>query len=131
MSLTSFNLVTGVPLGPLGFVATVPAPGRVVWEYRIDPAHHNPNGVLHGGVIMALLDTAMGYAIAMQVIGDGKMNAVAEMSTRFLAPIKDGLLRAEATIVKQGRRLAVVDGRALAEDGTLVATASATHAILP
>lgn len=133
MSLTSFDLALGVPLGPLGFVARSDSGdpnGALVWEYRVDPAHHNPNGVLHGGVLMALLDTAMGFEVARHARAGGKFNGVAEMSTRFLAPVREGLVRAEASIVKVGKRLAVVDGRALAPDGTLVATASATHALL-
>ena len=121
----------GSILGPLGFVMRTVEPRHAVWEYRVDPAHFNPNGSLHGGVLMALLDTAMGSAIAAQVIPEGHFNAAAEMSTRFLAPVRSGVITAEATVVKIGKRLAIVEARATDESGTLVAMATGTHAILP
>jgi uncharacterized protein (TIGR00369 family) len=127
----SFSVPAGMVVGPLGFKLRDGTEGRSVWEYQVDPAHFNLNGTLHGGVVMALLDTAMGFAVVARVAGAGRINAAAEMSTRFLAPVREGLVIAEATVLKVGKRLAVVDGRATLEDGTIVAVASATHALLP
>jgi acyl-coenzyme A thioesterase PaaI-like protein len=44
-------------MGPFGFVPRAASEGRAVWDYDVDPAHFNINGTLHGGVMMALLDT--------------------------------------------------------------------------
>lgn len=126
-----FAVPAGTVVGPLGFVLRDGENGRSIWEYRVDPAHYNLNGTLHGGVVMALLDTAMGYAVIAQITGAGRFNAAAEMSTRFLAPVRGGLLTAEATVLKIGKRLAIVEGKATDDAGTLVAVASATHALLP
>lgn len=117
--------------GPLGFVLRSIERGRSSWDYRVDPAHFNPNGSLHGGVLMALMDTAMGFAIASHVFPEGRFNAAAEMSTRFLAPVRDGLVKAEATVLKIGKRLATVEARVTDEAGNLIAVATATHALLP
>lgn len=124
-------MVVDQPQGPLPFVPRVDKDRSVVWEYSVDPNHYNPYGVLHGGVTMALLDSAMGYAVAAHVHPQGRFNAVAQMSITFIAPVKTGVLRAHATVIKLGKRLAVVEARAEAGDGTLVATATATHALLP
>jgi uncharacterized protein (TIGR00369 family) len=126
-----FSVAAGTVVGPLGFVLRDGEHGRSIWEYRVDPAHHNLNGTLHGGVVMALLDTAMGFAVIARVAPDGRFNAAAEMSTRFLAPVRAGILTAEATVLKIGKRLAIVEGKATDGGGILVAVASATHAILP
>jgi len=125
------SVPAGIVVGPLGFVLKDGSDGRSVWEYRVDPAHFNLNGTLHGGVMMALLDTAMGFAVVARVAGAGRFNAAAEQSTRFLAPVRAGLITAEATVLKLGKRQAVVESRATDEAGTLVAVASATHTILP
>jgi uncharacterized protein (TIGR00369 family) len=117
--------------GPLGLVPRESAPGTAIWEYTVDPAHYNPNGVLHGGVLMTLLDTAMGHAVAEMVIPDGKFNAAAQMNVHFLLPIRAGLIRARAEVRKLGRRLAVVDAEATDEEGRIVGIATATHSILP
>jgi uncharacterized protein (TIGR00369 family) len=126
-----FAIPPGTAFGPLNFTLRSVSPGHAVWEYRVDKAHFNPNGVLHGGVVMSLLDTAMGFAVTSQLVDEGRFNAAAEQSTRFLAPIRDGLVTAEAKVLKLGKRLAVVEGRATDESGNLVAVATATHAVLP
>jgi uncharacterized protein (TIGR00369 family) len=126
-----FAVPAGTVVGPLGFVLRDGKEGRSIWEYRVDPNHFNLNGTLHGGVLMALLDTAMGFAVTVRVANDGRFNAAAEMSTRFLAPVRGGLVTAEASILKIGKRLAIVEGRAISEQGILVAVASSTHALLP
>jgi uncharacterized protein (TIGR00369 family) len=126
-----FSLAAGAVVGPLGFVLRDGEGGRSIWEYRVDPAHFNHNGTLHGGVLMALLDTAMGFAVVARISRDGRINAAAEMSTRFLAPVRVGVVTAEATVLKIGKRLAIVEGRATDDAGTLVAVASSTHALLP
>jgi uncharacterized protein (TIGR00369 family) len=126
-----FSVPAGTVVGPLGFVLRDGESGRSIWEYRVDPQHFNLNGTLHGGVVMALLDTAMGFAVIARIAGEGRINAAAEMSTRFLAPVRGGVLTAEATVLKIGKRLAIVEGKATDESGTLVAVASSTHALLP
>ena len=125
------GITPGETYGPLGFVLRLVEPGRSVWEYQVDPAHFNPHGALHGGVVMGLLDTAMGYALAARVVPDGRFNVAAEQSTRFLAPIRAGTIKAEATVLRAGKRLAVVEARATDEQGVVVAIATATHALLP
>ncbi|HEY4394644.1 MAG TPA: PaaI family thioesterase [Polyangia bacterium] len=128
---TPFALVLDRPQGPLPFVPRATADGGVTWEYVIDPAHYNPYGVLHGGVVMALMDSAMGQAVAALVHADGRFNAAAQMNVNFLAPAKSGLLRARARVVKVGKRLAVVEANAIDDQGTTIAMATATHSILP
>lgn len=125
------SVPAGLVVGPLGFVLRDGEEGRSVWEYRVDPAHFNLNGTLHGGVMMALLDTAMGFAVVARVSAQGRINAAAEQSTRFLAPVRTGLITAVATVLKIGKRLAIVEARATDDSGTLVAVASATHTLLP
>lgn len=120
----------GVPQGPLGFLPRASSPGTATWEYQVKPEHFNPHGVLHGGVIMALLDTAMGHAVAELVAPEGAFNAAAEMSVRFLEPVRSGTITARAEVRKCGKRLAVVEADATDDHGLTLAVATATHAIL-
>ncbi len=121
---------TGTPRGPLGFVERASAPGTATWEYDVNREHFNPNGVLHGGVVMALLDTAMGQAVAALVAPEGAFNASAQMNVHFLEPIRGGRITARAEVRRCGKRLAVVEAEAVDEHGTLLAIATASHAIL-
>lgn len=128
---TPFSTVLDQPQGPLPFIPRATEDGGIVWEYQVDPRHFNPYGTLHGGVVLMLLDSAMGQAVATAVHASGRFNAAAQMNTNFLAPVTSGIVRARAHVVKIGKRLAVVEGRAEAGDGTLVAVATATHGLLP
>jgi len=128
---TPFATVLDQAQGPLAFVPRAADDGGVVWEYQVDPQHFNPYGALHGGVVLALLDTAMGHAVATKVHAAGRFNVAAQMNTNFLAPVYLGTLRARANVVKVGKRLAVVDARVEDGDGTVVAIATATHSLLP
>jgi len=121
----------GESLGPLAFVLEEVGEGTVTWVYTVDPAHFNPNGVLHGGVVMSLLDTAMGHAVSEVVVPQGRINAAAQFNVHFLLPIRAGTIRARATIVKIGKRTAVVEARALAENDAVLAIATSTHSLLP
>ena len=118
------------PDGPFGFIARAADDGRIVWEYAVQPSDMNPYGVLHGGVLMTLMDTAMGWEVAMRIVPQGRINAAAQMNVHFLAPVRSGLVRARAEVVKIGKRLAIVDARVTDDQGNLVAIATATHSLL-
>jgi uncharacterized protein (TIGR00369 family) len=117
--------------GPFSFVLRAVGAGTTTWEYTVDPAHFNPNGVLHGGVLMALLDTAMGHAVSEIVVPQGRINAAAQLNINFLEPIRSGVIRAQATVTKIGKRLAVAEGRATNDAGVVVGIATSTHTLLP
>lgn len=132
---TAFNLILNQPQGPLPLVPRAAPQGGpengIIWEYVVSPEHYNPYGVLHGGVVMTLLDSAMGHAVADKVHAQGRFNAVAQMSISFLAPVRVGMLRARARVTKVGKRLAFVEATAEDDAGVLVASATATHSLLP
>ena len=121
----------GERVGPLGIVPREWGNGTAVWEYTVDREHFNPNSVLHGGVVMTLLDTAMGHAVAALVVPQGRFNAAAQFNINFFLPIKTGLVRARAEVKKLGKRLAVVEAEATDETGRLLGIATSTHSLLP
>ena len=96
---------------------------------HLDDQHANPNGVAHGAVLFALVDTAMGKA-TMSVIDDNLYCASVELSLRFIRPASEGELIAEATVVKRGRSIVHLEARVHDGDDRLVATSSGTFAIL-
>src|ERR1700704_6282345 len=83
----------------------------------------NPAGFVQGGILSAMLDDTMGPAVL--VMTEGKLfTSTISMTVNFLAPAKPGKLVAEATVTQLGKTVAFVEGRLMAEDGTLLATAS-------
>ena len=114
----------------LGFEMDTPEPGVSVATVEVDGNHLNPNGVVHGGVLFTMADTAMGGA-AMSVLDDGQFCASIECHLRFLKPVTRGRIEARARVMRRGRRIVH-----LATDITVdgadepVATATASFAVL-
>lgn len=123
--------VPGQAEGPLPFVPRALPDGGFAWDYRVDPAHFNTHGTLHGGVLMMLIDHAMGHVVAAEVAPHGRINAAAQLNTHFLLPVRAGTLTCVARIVKLGRRQAVVEGTVTDEAGRTIAFATATQTLLP
>ena len=95
----------------------------------LDERHMNPNGVAHGAVLFAMVDTAMGKA-TMAVVDEGCYCASIEVQLRFLRPGGVGLHDAVATVVKPGRTIVHLSADITGPDGRLVATATGTFAVI-
>lgn len=97
--------------------------------------HLNPHGVVHGGVLMTLLDAAGGRCLVdQQVPGSGEVilsSVTASMTSEFALAVRGGTLYATAAPDHIGKLLAYVSMRVCldAVDGPLVARGVATFRI--
>ncbi len=114
----------------LGMELTGDEPGVGLAHVDVGPHHLNPNGVVHGAVLFALVDTAMGKSTMSVVDEPGRYCASVEVALRFIRAAAAGRLVATATVVKRGRHLAHLEARVVGDDQRLVATATGTFAIL-
>jgi uncharacterized protein (TIGR00369 family) len=88
-------------------------------------------GVLHGGVIAALIDTAAAYAIYPRTPPGFEITTV-EMKVSFLSSVrKGGRAVAEARLLRLGRTLAVCACDVHDGNGKQVAAALITYMIIP
>ncbi len=95
---------------------------------RIAAPHCNARGLLHGGVISALADNAMGLACVLQMEGTSALTV--SLSVDFLGVSKLGQwLEVRGLPAKLGRSLAFADAR-IEADGELIAKAAATFRII-
>lgn len=103
---------------------------RMVIELDNRPDLTNRRGALQGGLVATLIDVAAGR-LADRRVGPGRDVTTADMTVHFLAPVLDGPARAEATVVRAGRRLSViaVDVIDVARD-RLAARATLSFAVL-
>jgi acyl-CoA thioesterase len=117
------------PLGDaLGMTIEVEGPGRSRTALDLSPSLLNPHGAIHGAVLFALVDTGMGAA-TMSVLEPNELCATIELHLRFLKPTRQGRLVADSTVVHKGRRVVQLESKVVANDGTLVATATASFAV--
>lgn len=96
----------------------------------VEERHLNPNGAVHGAVMFALVDTAMGRATMMS-LDEGNACATVDITTRFLRPCLGGRIRATATVRKAGRRIVHLDGVVVDDAGREVMAATGVFAVIP
>ena len=84
------------------------------------------HGVVHGGAIASLIDTATAFAIISLLAPREKVTTV-DLTISYLRPVTAGRIRAVAKVVRAGRRLFVVSAEVFDEDGKLTTTALSTY----
>ena len=105
-------------------------PGRTVWRMRADERFANPAGIVQGGFIGAMADSAMGSATVTFAKSAGRkvFSSNVEMKTSFLAPVLVGsVLECRATVVSGGARVAFTEAEVVDAQGRMVARASSTY----
>jgi len=83
-------------------------------------------GVVHGGAIASLIDTATAFAILSLLAPKERITTV-DLTISYLRPLHSGRLRAVAKVIRAGRRLFVVTAEVFDEEGNLATTALSTY----
>ena len=115
----------------LGYRLTEVEPGHAVFEITASERHYNPIGVVHGGIAMTLLDSAMGCAVQTQLPAGGGYTTL-EAKTNLVRAItaETGTLRAIGKLVHAGKRVATAEARLEDPSGKLYAHATSTCIVL-
>lgn len=114
----------------VGFRLTALEGGVACVEMEVGRRHHNPMGVVHGGIFCDLADAAMGVAFAA-VMDDGETFSTVELQTRYLRPVREGRLVARARVVHRGRTVGHLACEISDAEGRVVAEAASTCVVTP
>ena len=107
------------------------ANGETVGLFTARDEHQSYPGRLHGGLITAMLDEAIGRAV-MASGGDTLWGVTAEFTTRFKKPVPLGVeLRVVGRVVKLEGRVYEGSGEILLPDGEVAATGAGRYVMLP
>jgi uncharacterized protein (TIGR00369 family) len=101
---------------------------------RADERFANPAGIIQGGFVGAMADSAMGSATVTFARASGRkvFSSNVEMKTSFLAPARIGeLLECRAEVVSGGSRVAFVEAVVTDSTGRMVARSSSTYLLTP
>jgi uncharacterized protein (TIGR00369 family) len=101
-------------------------PGIVTLSLESKTELKRQNGILHGGAIASLIDTAAALAV-LSTIGPDENMATVDLTIHYLRAIKEGTIKAEGKVLRAGRRVIAVSIEVMDEAGTLVATALSTY----
>lgn len=100
------------------------SPDEVVVEWDVDARHHQPMGIVHGGVHAGAVETACSIGASMAARArDASMVAVGlENHTTFVRAVRNGRLRCTARPVTRGSRTQVWNAEVRDADDRIIAT---------
>jgi acyl-coenzyme A thioesterase PaaI-like protein len=97
--------------------------GTVVGSFFADSKYESYSGIIHGGIIATLLDSAMTHCLLMKDIPA----LTGRLSIKYSIPIRTGtVVKLEARIVDQFHEMFILEGKAWV-DGKRVASAEAKY----
>ncbi len=101
--------------------------GHVVFGALPTRSHYNGMGVVHGGLVAALLDSALGCAINTMA-PPGRVFTTLELTINYTRPLTEevGPVRCEARAIHVGNRVGTAEGRVVDAKGKLYAHGTTT-----
>jgi len=114
----------------LGIKLDTIEPGDATLSLQIRDDFRQNAGVVHGGVIASLIDSAMAFAIVPLLNADERTTTV-DLTISYLRPLTAGSMVARAKVLRAGRRLIVVSADLFDDGRNLAATALSTYVRLP
>ena len=105
--------------------------GVAVFECTPDESTYNPIGLVHGGLLCTLLDSAAGCAVHSTLPAGVGFSSI-DINVSFLAPVRadSGTIRAEGRALRVGRQVAFAEAHARTPDGKLVGHATSSIALM-
>lgn len=111
----------------LGYRLTEWREGFAELSIDLDHRHTNRAGLVHGGVLMTLIDTSCGFAATWCPV-EGRVRRVVTLSltTSFTGQARYGILRAVARMKGGGTKVVFCSSEVLDSEGRLVAMGEGT-----
>lgn len=100
--------------------------GASVLSLEVRPELTRMEGIVHGGAIASLLDSASAFAV-LSLLRPEERTVTVDLTLHFLRPVSGGRVEARAKVLRAGRRVATVSIEATDDAGRLVATALTTY----
>ena len=127
-----FALIDEAPfVRHMGMRITELAWGRAVFEMTPAEFRLQPLGVIHGGNIATLIDTAAFWACFLPMGSDEDGLTSVDLKLNYLAPVRVEALQSTGTLIKAGKTLSYAEADVRTGDGRLVAHGTSTLMRLP
>ncbi len=104
--------------------------GQAEVALTLQPQHFNPQGIVHGGMIAAIADTAIGLALR-SMLKPGFTHRTAQLNVHFVSKGEGSRIVGRGRSVHLGQRMGYGEAEVVDAGGRLLARASATFIVLP
>ena len=115
----------------LGFRLVEAERGHALFECEPAEFHYNPIGIVHAGLAMTLMDSAMGLAYVTTLVEPAAWTTL-EVKANFTRAITvdTGRIRCTGSVIHPGRRVVVTEARLEDADDRLLAHGTSTIMVL-
>jgi 1,4-dihydroxy-2-naphthoyl-CoA hydrolase len=103
---------------------------RVRAQIAWDESRCTAAGMLHGGVLMSLADSAAAVCAFLNLPEGASGTTTVESKTNFMRAVREGMVMATSTPLHKGRRFVVVETELTDDQNRLVAKVTQTQAVL-
>jgi uncharacterized protein (TIGR00369 family) len=99
---------------------------------ELEPAHHHLQayGIVHGGVLATLIDTATFWSVFLRIPEDAGLVNV-DLKLNYLKPVVNGRLIAEGRAIRSGTTLCYAESYVRNSNRDIVAHGTSTLMVLP
>jgi uncharacterized protein (TIGR00369 family) len=115
----------------MGMRITDLAWGRATLELTAAEFRLQPFGVIHGGNIATLVDSAAFWACFLALDSDEDGLTSVDLKVNYLAPARVEMLRCTGTLIKAGKKMSYAEAEVLTADNRLIAHGTSTLMRLP
>jgi uncharacterized protein (TIGR00369 family) len=115
----------------MGFKLVQIERGLAVFECTPDESAYNPIGVVHGGLVCTLADSAAGCCVQSSLEAGVEYTSI-DINVTYLRPVTrdTGLIRATGRLTKPGRKVAYATVEVTDGSGKLLAQATSTCLVM-
>ena len=113
----------------LGITVDTMGEGKARLQMPFDQRLTQPQGLMHGGAIASLADSAVAIAL-LSLVGPNTGIATIEMKINYLTPVTTGILYADAYIAWKGTRIVLGEVDVTNDKGDLVAKSIMTYMVM-
>lgn len=99
-------------------------------DLQVDECHFQLFGIVHGGALSTLIDTATFWSAFLRLPEDAGMVNI-DLKLNYLKPVSSGLLSTEGRCIRSGRTISYAEAGVRDGDGELVAHGTSTLMTLP
>jgi uncharacterized protein (TIGR00369 family) len=103
---------------------------QAVVKLNTEQCHLQPFGIVHGGVLATLIDTATFWSVFLRLPEDAGLVNI-DLKLNYLKSISSGLMTAQGRCIRAGRTINYAEASIKDKEGNLIAHGTSTLMVLP
>jgi uncharacterized protein (TIGR00369 family) len=103
---------------------------QAVVTLKTDQCHLQPFGIVHGGVLATLIDTATFWSVFLKLPEDAGLVNI-DLKLNYLKSVSSGAMTAQGRCIRAGRSINYAEASVKDKEGNLIAHGTSTLMVLP